>query len=393
MKNEYTMKIKVLMKDFIQHNRNNEEIERPLVEVRCPIEPDLMGYTFDKILGFEVKYKVWEKVDYIIVFKYKNTVATLGNYKLSYRLSVEESVKDEILCILKEIKILLEKALLKYSEEAVKNNRYSLPNNFSLYKEKLDLLELNITNIPKRLIDLEKEKEEKKEEFYGMLPHQVVKYQDGEYVTMETPFGSFLEEYWNLDINIKGELSYTIELYIENWFAFIEHIFSLLLPMTNLYNSKKEYSKYLNKDWRAKVENIFGDNDDFRVIIDELSKIKEIYRNRFSHGMFSREKQIRVQIKDFGMYPLWIGKKHLRGFHGSSNILTFEIYNQVKKNFDVFFHKVKSAFPLQFNVIEANIPTFLDTSIYGNAFQSEEEKDSFIKTYLYYQGIQRDIDW
>lgn len=398
MENEYILKIRELMKDFSQHNRSEEEKERKLVEVRCPVEPDLMGYTFDRILGFSVKYRMFEKVNYVICFKYKNTVGSLGHYKLSYRLNVEEDVKNEILKILEEVKVLLEKALLKYSEDAVKTNKYSLPNYFDLYKEKIDLLEKRISNIPDRLKKLElkeaREHKNRKKEFVKITAtHEFAKNQNNESVLVETPLGEFLGRYWDLKKDLKGELSYMVELYIENWFAFIEHIFSLLLPMTKYYDPNEEYSKYLTKDWRSKIEKIFGDNESFKEIIRDLSRIKEVYRNRFSHGMFSREKKIDIQIAGFGMYPLWIGEKHCKGFKGVTNVLTMEIFEEVKNIFDNLYKKLKAEFPLQFNIIESHIPTFLDTSLYAKAFNSLEENKNYIDAYWYHQDNQSNMDW
>lgn len=398
MENEYILKIKELMKDFSQYIFKDDDKSRKLVEICCPIEPDLMGYIFDKILGFSVKYRIFEKVNYFICFKYKHAIGTLGHYKLSYRLNIEENVKDEILKILEEVKVLIEKALLKYSEDAVKDNKYSLPNHFDLYKEKIDLLEKRITDIPNRLKKLKlKEKREhkrRKEEFHKITAtHEFIKNQNNENVLITTSLGEFLERYWVLERDLKGELSYTIELYIENWFAFIEHIFSLLLPMTKYYNPNEEYSKYLMKDWRSKIEKIFSGNVLFEEDIKNLARIKELYRNRFSHGMFSREKKINVQITDFGMYPLWTGKNYCKGFKGAANILTIEIYEEVKRIFEKFYKKLKEEFPLQFNIIESGIPTFLDISLYAKAFNSLEENTKYIEAYWYYHDNQLNMDW
>lgn len=398
MENEYILKIKELMKDFSQYIFKDDDKSRKLVEICCPIEPDLMGYIFDKILGFSVKYRIFEKVNYFICFKYKHAIGTLGHYKLSYRLNIEENVKDEILKILEEVKVLIEKALLKYSEDAVKDNKYSLPNHFDLYKEKIDLLEKRITDIPNRLKKLKlKEKREhkrRKEEFHKITAtHEFIKNQNNENVLITTSLGEFLERYWVLERDLEGELSYTIELYIENWFAFIEHIFSLLLPMTKYYNPNEEYSKYLMKDWRSKIEKIFSGNVLFEEDIKNLARIKELYRNRFSHGMFSREKKINVQITDFGMYPLWIGKNYCKGFKGAANILTIEIYEEVKRIFEKFYKKLKEEFPLQFNIIESGIPTFLDISLYAKAFNSLEENTKYIEAYWYYHDNQLNMDW
>lgn len=40
-----------------------------------PLNPNLLSYCFDCILGFDVQYRIFEKVNYIIEFDYKGTYA------------------------------------------------------------------------------------------------------------------------------------------------------------------------------------------------------------------------------------------------------------------------------------------------------------------------------
>lgn len=99
-----------------------------------------MGYVFNKILGFEVHYRIFEKVNYIITFKYKGKIGQLGHYKLSYKLYLENEVKDEVLKKFQRVNELLELVLIEYSKEVMLDNKFSLPNYYHLYTHKIKML-------------------------------------------------------------------------------------------------------------------------------------------------------------------------------------------------------------------------------------------------------------
>ena len=58
-------------------------------------------------------------------------------------------------------------------------------------------------------------------------------------------------------------------------------------------------------------------------------------------------------IKDFGPYPLWIGKRYCKGYKGVSNRLTSKQYDECKEIFEKLFISITEEYELQFNIIEA----------------------------------------
>lgn len=46
-----------------------------------PLDPNLLSYCFDNVLGFDVRYRIYEKVNYIIEFDYKGTYGYVAHEK------------------------------------------------------------------------------------------------------------------------------------------------------------------------------------------------------------------------------------------------------------------------------------------------------------------------
>lgn len=393
MNNKYTDIIKDKMKDFIQYQFSEEEIKNNnLISCLCPVEPDLMGYVFNKILNFEVKYRPFEKINYQISFKYKGSLGCISHFKLSYTLYLEEKIKDEVLEILVEVNELLEKALIEYSEEAVKKNLYSLPNFYDEYLKKINIIEQNIERIKNKII---RKKELKKRDIQRLKntgeADNIIEVDLGDGIkSLRFPTYEVEKKYDKKIIILEKELSYTIELYIDNFYSLLEHFLVLLFPMTEKYDENKEFSIYLKCDWRSKIEKL---SNNYKDELNKLSMIKEIYRNRFAHGFFSKEKEIHVYIPTLGNYPLWIGKRYCKGYYGTTNELTYEIYLESKKSFESFMKKIKENYKLQFNIIESGIPTFLKKNIYGEALENEKENAEWIERYWYEQCNRINMDW
>lgn len=70
--------IKELLKDINKVSNATKKEDIKSVEIdfsENPLNPDLLSYCFDNILGFDVKYRIFEKVNYIIEFDYIGTLA------------------------------------------------------------------------------------------------------------------------------------------------------------------------------------------------------------------------------------------------------------------------------------------------------------------------------
>lgn len=392
MNNQYTEIIREKMKDFKQYYFTKDELENNnLIESSCPIEPHLMSYIFDAILGFNVCYRPFEKVNYQISFKYKEKLGCISHFKLSYTLHIDKTVENEVLNILKEVNELFEKALLEYSQEVVKKNQYSLPNYYNDYSKKIHIIEKNIEKIKRKI----NKKTILKDRDIKMLidsgeADKFIEIDHGNCKEIRFPTTEICKKYDKIIYSLREELSYTIELYIDNYFSLLEHLLVLLFPMTSKYDENEEFSKYLEYDWRRKIEKL---SNKYMNELDELSRIKELYRNRFAHGFFSREKIVHIRIPNYGMYPLWIGKRYCQGYSGTTNELTYEIYKETKKTFDEFTNKIIKDYMLQFNIIIAGIPSFLQKSLYKDALIDEEKNRNWIDKYWYDQDNMINMDW
>lgn len=394
MTNEYTELIKEKMKDFTQYYLTNEDEKIEFSVSNTEINPHLLSYIFDNILNFDVKYRIFEKLNYIITFKYKGKIGRIIHAKLSFKIYLENEIEKEVKDIFINVIDILEKALLKYSEDAVKLNNYSLPNYCEYYTSKICVIEKDINDLIKKI---EKNKiyfrEKEKNLIDSGKAYEKIIVNENEICTIiETPIQRLDNEFSIRSKELKIKLSYLIELYIDNYFSFIEHILSLIYPMTNYYNENEEFSKYLSSDWVTKL-NKLNDNENYTDIIKSLSEIKEVYRNRFAHGLFSREKYVNVIVPDFGSYPLWIGKKYCRGYNGTSNFLNVEVYNKTKDIFNKFLEILINEYSLQWNIIKAGIPTFLKTKHYKDCLINEEKNKYWIEKYWYYQDNLLNMDW
>lgn len=393
MDNEYIDIIKEKMKDFKQYEFTKVDENREYCVTNSNLDPYLLGYIFDKILNFNVEYRLFEKLNYIISFKYKNKIGKIVHSKLSFTIYFEESISAEVNNIFNEIITIFEKALLQYSEIAVQSNNYSLPNRNSYYVKKLNIIDDDINSFFKRIEKTNKTFEIRKQNLIksGNAYKQIEK-KHKNFSTIETPLSNLSLKYCRKIEKLNLKVSYLIELYIDNYFSYFEHLLCLLYPMTDEYDESKEYSEYLSYDWRAKLEKL-NSNGDFTEIIEKMSEVKEIYRNRFAHGLFSREKLVNVMIPSFGSYPLWIGKKYCKGYNGTSIRLSVEEYNKCMKVFTQFLSLLNEKYNLALNIINSGIPTFLKKNYYEDALLNEDENKCWIEKYWYYQDNLINMDW
>lgn len=132
-----------VLKDNTQRN-DNHRVEINFFE--NPLNPNLLAYCFDVILGFDVRYRIFEKVNYVIDFDYKGTFATVGHFKMSYRLSIEKQFRDEIIASFEKVRPLLEQLFMLIGEQALSSNDFSMKNESRDYFSKLAFYEKRIEN-------------------------------------------------------------------------------------------------------------------------------------------------------------------------------------------------------------------------------------------------------
>lgn len=378
-----TSQIKSLLKEIStvsdQTQRNNDNCA-VIQYAENPLEPNLLAYCFDIILGFDVRYKIAEKVDYIIDFDYKGTFATVGHYKMSYRLSVDKKYKEEIISVFSQVRPLLEQLFMLIGEQALANNDFSMKNEAPEYFSKLSFYETRIEK-------LEQRKHIVQDKCRGK--YNVVKYDRGH--TCMTPMG---QDYLH---SLHNEITYDIEAYIDTFFSALEHVLTLLYPFTNMPSLEKPYYRnYIRNTkwaWDVKICDICGALMP-EEIVSELRRIKEVYRNHNAHGGFSREMMAYVQIPNFGRFPMYVGKEYLKGFiNGYSDTISLQMYLDAKRVFNAFWSYLDTQFKIPMMFIRSGLAIPVNTEIYTNGIETREQAEWTIEKMWYDIDNQSNMDW
>ena len=378
-----TSQIKSLLKEIStvsdQTQRNNDNCA-VIQYAENPLEPNLLAYCFDIILGFDVRYKIAEKVNYIIDFDYKGTFATVGHYKMSYRLSVDKKYKEEIISVFSQVRPLLEQLFMLIGEQALANNDFSMKNEAPEYFSKLSFYETRIEK-------LEQRKHIVQDKCRGK--YNVVKYDRGH--TCMTPMG---QDYLH---SLHNEITYDIEAYIDTFFSALEHVLTLLYPFTNMPSLEKSYYRnYIRNTkwaWDVKICDICGALMP-EEIVSELRRIKEVYRNHNAHGGFSREMMAYVQIPNFGRFPMYVGKEYLKGFiNGYSDTISHQMYLDAKRVFNAFWSYLDTQFEIPMMFIRSSLAIPVNTEIYTNGIETREQAEWTIEKMWYDIDNQSNMDW
>lgn len=378
-----TSQIKSLLKEIStvsdQTQRNNDNCA-VIQYAENPLEPNLLAYCFDIILGFDVRYKIAEKVNYIFDFDYKGTFATVGHYKMSYRLSVDKKYKEEIISVFSQVRPLLEQLFMLIGEQALANNDFSMKNEAPEYFSKLSFYETRIEK-------LEQRKHIVQDKCRGK--YNVVKYDRGH--TCMTPMG---QDYLH---SLHNEITYDIEAYIDTFFSALEHVLTLLYPFTNMPSLEKSYYRnYIRNTkwaWDVKICDICGALMP-EEIVSELRRIKEVYRNHNAHGGFSREMMAYVQIPNFGRFPMYVGKEYLKGFiNGYSDTISHQMYLDAKRVFNAFWSYLDTQFEIPMMFIRSGLAIPVNTEIYTNGIETREQAEWTIEKMWYDIDNQSNMDW
>lgn len=378
-----TEQIRSLLKDISavsdQTQRNDQN--REVIQYQDnPLEPNLLAYCFDIILGFNVQYRIFEKVHYIIDFDYKGTFATVGHYKMSYRLSIDKQYREEIISVFERVRPLLEQLFMLIGEQALNNNEFSMKNEAPAYYAKLSFYE-------KRIEKLEERKHIVQEKCRGK--YDIIKSDRG-YTNMVPKGQDYLR-------TIRSEIIYDIEAYIDTFFSALEHILTLLYPFTNSSSLEKSYYKdYIRNTkwtWDAKIRDICGSAMPTEII-SELRRIKEVYRNHNAHGGFSREMMAYVQIPNFGRFPMYVGKEYLKGFFNSySDDISYSMYLDAKAVFNKFWKNLDLNFEIPMMFIRSGLVIPIDTERYTDGVETIEQAEWAIEKMWYEIDNQINMDW
>lgn len=376
-----TDEIKTILKNISVIKETTQRNDEQLVEINFsenPLNPNLLAYCFDMILGFDVKYRIFEKVNYIIEFDYKGTFARVGHFKLSYRLSIEKQYRNEIISSFEKVHPLLEQLFILLGEQALSSNDFSMKNESCEYFSKLDFYEKRIENLVFR-----------KE----MIEEEYRKNQD----IIEINGHKFLLKSNDYLHALIDEIIYDIEAYIDTFFSALEHVLTLLYPFTDSFSIDKSYYKnYIRNTkwhWENKIQDVCGNSMPDRIT-SALRRIKEIYRNHNAHGGFSREMMAYVQIPKFGHFPMYIGKEYLKGFvDGYSDKISYEMYLGAKKVFSEFWTMLDSAYEIPMLFIRSGLPISVDTKRYTKNVDTSEDAKWLIEKMWFNIDNQSNMDW
>lgn len=376
-------KIQDLLKDVLPIKDETIRQDDCLDEITYadnPLNPELLAYCLDVILGFDVRYRIAEKVNYIIEFDYKGTYAVAKHFKMSYRVYIDRKYREELIGIFQQVKVLLEQLFMMTADESLKRNEFSMKNETPEHFNKLKFFE-------KRIESLEKRRKIIQEKCRGQY---VVKKQEGRYTTYTPKCQPYLRE-------LANEIDYDIESYIDSFYSALDHVMTLLYPFAKSTLFEGSYFKNKIRDtkwaWDKKINDTCGKYIP-EQLLSELREIKEIYRNHGTHGGFSREMMAYVLIPQFGRYPIYVGKNYLKGFgEGLTMDVSFELYNRAKRVFNQFWAILDEYYEIPMLFIKSGLPIPACTEPYTEGIGSVEAAKWKIEKMLYDIDNQIDMDW
>ena len=375
--------IKNILKDISVVENATQRNDDQRVEINFfenPLNPNLLAYCFNVILGFDVKYRIFEKVHFIIDFDYKGTFATVGHFKMSYRLSIQKEYRDEIIASFEKVLPLLENLFMIIGDQALGNNEFSMENESRDYFSKLSFYE-------KRIESLAHRKEIVTEKCRGKYDVTEI---EGKYKCMRMKGSDYLH-------SLESEITYDIEAYIDTFYSALEHILTLLYPFTDSFSMGKSYYKcYIRNTkwhWESKIQDVCGSSMPDRIT-SALRRIKEVYRNHNAHGGFSREMMAYVQIPKFGRFPMFVGKEYLKGFADRCfDTISFKMYFDAKRVFSEFWETLDTMYKIPMLFVRSGLPISVDTTRYTENIDNVEDAQRLIDKMWFDIDNQSNMDW
>lgn len=345
-----------------------------------PLNPNLLSYCFENILGFTVRHRIAPKVDYVVEFDYKGTLGCAESRKLGFDLTIHSMYRQELLERLGRAKELLSEYYLQCGKTALDQNNFTMYNETCGYMEKLNFYSNRISDLEARL------KAQKEEE--PIKIHAAMK--AGENWT------ALFNRYSEAAHANHQEQRYAIESYIDTYFSYLEHVLTLLYPFTPQFDQGKSYyAQYIRNPrwtWSKKLSDVGGDA--LKPFIEPLREIKEIYRNPGAHGMFTRELKVYAQIDGWGRYPMYLGKDYLRGFvDDNPTELNYDRFCEIRALFERVTGALRDTFPIPMIFVESGFQIPVDVNLLTQGITDPAAARRRID-YLYYQlDNQLNMDW
>lgn len=241
----------------------------------------LLFFLLNGLCGFPLGPR-GDKTHWNIPFKFKGIHCGIKKMKFGLWLNIDRGKKDainpdEILGKLnKAIKIAETRILQSISKEQIKNGNiivknlfHSLKNRYLFFREQADL-------------GFSKKGKE----------------QPG-------PYGDSISDRINNNIRLKNKSINNSLAMIDAYFSWLEHFFVLSLPFVSFDRRKDDLSVFVGKLWSEKMKRVLDIENPFgKKFYDQLTRIKERYRNTFAHGGFEKEgASFFFHLPGFGAVP------------------------------------------------------------------------------------------
>lgn len=318
--------------------------------------PFIIFFLFKRIKKFEIYFRTYEKVNFIIPFKYKNVSCIISDRKFGVFLSIEnienvEKIKTEILCKIKKATQIVDKLLQEESLLKIQNKEIRLPNFYNKLYNRYN--------------------------YFRKLSHEIY--------NSEKTFEKLYEA------------SFYVDSMINCFFSLLEHIMDLAFPFTNNFNQNINLLKTLKSSWKEKFKQLFDLKNDIEAnkIYSKIYKIKNEYRNTIAHGFLNENYYCDVMIDDIGYIPLSFSKIN-NSIH--YKLFTFDdiIYKECIAAFDSVLDLFESKYYRPFLIIKAGLEINLEPEKYKKyklILSSDENTKKYIDYEIYIKDVNVNMDW
>ena len=306
LQDDYNKKLSILKKRLTSfspisnhtHKCSKEEI-MTIDAQEIPFSSTVGAFLFGKVLEIEMHVGEMEKFYNVLFFEYKGYSCNFIDHKGSFTMDLPVKYQDEILSTLRNVHSELSELIFLYAKIQIETHQNALENRYTYYKNKSNWLESQI----------------ERERLNSNCESCVVK------ANCEEIFEQYGQRVCDVFRSRDYALCYCIDCYIDNFYSMMEHLFTLLTPFHPNYDpeveehQQPEKFKIRCKRWKEKAEALALGDEQALNCIQQLQYYKDIYRNYVTHGMFSSEYNVLVNIGACGLTPVTVGNKYLKGLN------------------------------------------------------------------------------
>lgn len=378
---ELKIKISQYFKEIQSAKTNVDLFNIQKIKTSIPMPPQYLVY-FLLIYFLDFTYAGrWEKIAWSIPISYKK-----HNYYLIYSkfgLKIWSNNPDEQTSDADEIIQLIHRAI-----------KDANPFFDYIANDAIDSSELNITNQAISLFE--------KYTFFKKKYSQMLKRAESK---KDVAIRKKFQHYESVSYpyyDLKKKANWLKEAMIDAFFAWTEHVFVLLpILLGNVHNGKEIFSLIADKTWSEKYKLILPLNNlKNKELYDNLTYIREHFRNHIAHGSFGRD------LSSFYFHSYAGAIQFPRLKHKKQKDKKFEFMwntttsnnTQIPKIFENFIKYLWSGkraiakLYIQGNVLPIYIP-FVKERKYEKAMLSKNNMIDFIDYLHYMEDMGANMDW